>query len=555
MPRSVLDSFKVGNKKNSVYVNTHYQHFEKTIEESHFREKTRELTSSVAAGITEAYAANFKRISEIEKTFLKERYGANYTYLQMQEFFKDDMKVAIGKDKLASEYINQRSTDFSLADAESAFGIAKSEITKGLVKDKDGNPTNPALLSYVQKRLDILQQLFGDIGALLDDVYKALQSINTNKSVKLLNTMKNKAKKLANTKATSKVSKKNAPSMQALLKIIRNIANGNITRLKDLGDNLPRKMLQAMSEMAYELVVAAAMAHSLILTKSNSEKVIIEALKKGDFEWTGSEGTANKSLGTTDFIFKIGTLKIGFDVKANQEEYTHNIRRNDAMIKLINESLTSSMPKGMVKVSAPGAGNYAELFGYALVNMLTMTAISGSGIEVPNAAQVNISKMKQEIFLPIQKLAVTLGVAEFVDNYLALFDTERRKQVVVLLGDNIIFLTEFMAKINKLVISMLSGNISYGDVGDIRLPSIEQEVKKWEDWVVPQSMIEKLSVDKTELINNLDVLSNGNKSAIKGSIYPSLYNKLDSQMSQIANKVLNKNWQISLRFTFNRVKP
>lgn len=468
----------MGNKKNSVYVNTHYQHFEKTIEESHFREKTRELTSSVAAGITEAYAANFKRISEIEKTFLKERYGANYTYLQMQEFFKDDMKVAIGKDKLASEYINQRSTDFSLADAESAFGIAKSEITKGLVKDKDGNPTNPALLSYVQKRLDILQQLFGDIGALLDDVYKALQSINTNKSVKLLNTMKNKAKKLANTKATSKVSKKNAPSMQALLKIIRNIANGNITRLKDLGDNLPRKMLQAMSEMAYELVVAAAMAHSLILTKSNSEKVIIEALKKGDFEWTGSEGTANKSLGTTDFIFKIGTLKIGFDVKANQEEYTHNIRRNDAMIKLINESLTSSMPKGMVKVSAPGAGNYAELFGYALVNMLTMTAISGSGIEVPNAAQVNISKMKQEIFLPIQKLAVTLGVAEFVDNYLALFDTERRKQVVVLLGDNIIFLTEFMAKINKLVISMLSGNISYGDVGDIRLPSIEQEVKK-----------------------------------------------------------------------------
>lgn len=66
-------------------------------------------------------------------------------------------------------------------------------------------------------------------------------------------------------------------------------------------------------------------------------------------------------------------------------------------------------------------------------------------------------------------------------------------------------------------------------------------------------MVRKLSVDKKAAID--DILQPNNRDQVSGSIYPELYNKLDSQMSAIANKVLNKNWQLSLRFNFNRIKP
>jgi hypothetical protein len=249
-------------------------------------------------------------------------------------------------------------------------------------------------------------------------------------------------------------------------------------------------------------------------------------------------GAKNKdSLGTTDLIFDFGSIKVGFDIKASREMYSKSTNKSGYIFNTIKNALSEQMPRGIVKGGTSIGGDYVERFAYVLTTMLTLTAIKKSGIKVPNAAPINSSEMYNEMYLPIQRVALVTAAAHFIDEYLYLFKTDLRSQIVILMGDNVMFLTEFIDHVAGKIYAVMIG-AKYDNIGYIDFPTIQAEVdKQYKSGLLPKGVVKKMVDDKVSLQNKL--LSPGG-GADSGTIYPRLFSQLSPQMNAITNKVLGK---------------
>lgn len=561
MPRSVLQGFS--SKDKDVYVNTHYQHFERTIEDIKFKKQATNIFAKTVININEAIKKEYNNIEKLEKDFLKMLYP-NQTLDSARSNYKDDVKGQMKGFSISSDYLKLRDSGsaFSIKDAVSKnFNYIEKELRS---KKIIGNSTNidgsseTVVQKYMKEKLKIMQDFFGELSDFLDSIYSVLSNLTMDQKPTLLNTMRGKAAKIGNSSKKLVIGRSLPPTFQTLLKNIRDIQNGKIKKFSDLGNSFHSKMFTSINESMYEYVSAAALAAVHTAGGQASAELVNDLIRKSQLVFVGQEGHNKKSgLGTTDYIFYFGTLGVGFDVKANSETYTHNNFKKNHMTDLLTEALSQSgMPFG--KVQGIGLDNsFVNLFSYALVNMMTMDTIRGAGINVKNAAPVNQGKMYIDLFLPIQKIGLIVAVSHFVDEYLGQFDTARRKQIVILLGDNIVFLTEFLEKIKSLIGDVLGGKKSYSEIGYINIGDIQKNVEKWSNkGSLPQSMVSKLNAQKTDWIQKKmsDSLFVNAAGAGSNSWYPQIFSdaSIRSQMKQISKKVLGKNYQTKLSFTFNR---
>ena len=533
--------------KRDIYINSHYQHFKKTVDDMKFRAQSTKVITETYRNVKEAIDKKRDDISEQEDLLLQTIYGE--TGFLAKYRFKSDMRVSLGKDPFVQSYLETREDTLSIDDAlKRGFDVAEKAINK-----QKGSNKQSAKTQYIQEKLKGYKDMFKMISEYLDTLFKIIEKFpesNPSKHKNFLKTMRGKAKAISES-ANKNYVKKAPNSFRDMLKLMRDIEDGKVDTLAKASTDLVSKMFRAVNETMYELVVLAASMEALFKTENVTVEMIGEALKNGKVTWVGPAGMSAKnkdSLGTTDLIFNFGDIKIGFDVKASREVYSKSTNKSGYVFNTIKNALSEQMPRGIVKGGSSIGGDYIEKFAYVLTTMLTMSAIKKSGIEVPNAAPINSAEMYSEMYLPIQRVALVTAAAHFIDEYLYLFKTDLRSQIVILMGDNVMFLTEFIDHVASKIYSVMTGG-NYDNIGFVDFPSIQAQVdKEYSKGFLPKGLVKKMVDDKVDLQRSLFSPGGG---ADSGTIYPRLFSQLTPQMNAITNKVLGKRWMLRFQFKFN----
>lgn len=539
VPQSVISSFKTQDPYD-IYVNTHYQHFERTIEDTMFTDKSLMIMKAMQMGVAKAINEKKAKVDQLEKAFLKDTYKSRAN-------FKTDMENSLTGNTLVQSYLTTRDIKITRKDAMNNFNLT--------IKDLQKRGPNSSTAQYIKTRTKEIQDFFGIMFDFLEEVYDIMPNINEYESTKKkINTMKSKASRLASISASSRIGQKE--SFKKTLTLLQQIAKGNITTVSGVADSLTKTMFRAMSEVAYEFVTAVALAASIGGGKQATVEFMKEMLDNDKLTLVGVEGMTEEGQAkykTTDYSFLIGTMKVGFDVKANREIYTHSYNKTGILMSVIEDSVNNNLPYGLVKVNTPFR-DFGKLFAYALVNALTFKTISAAGLKVENASKISLNKMYTEVFIPIQKLAVLGATVRFIDDYLANFDNEYRKQLVILLGDNIVFLSEMLEEIQVIIqefmdAGLTSGSGSYDKLGMTGgFPKMAQESEKMKKWIIPKQYLEILAERKQDKVKDLMA-----KKDTSSSYYPILFKDLESEMNKIATAVLGNAWKINLSFNFQRI--
>ena len=142
---------------------------------------------------------------------------------------------------------------------------------------------------------------------------------------------------------------------------------------------------------------------------------------------------------------------------------------------------------------------------------------------------------------PIQQIAMLSSIAKFITQYVHTFTNNTRDQIIVLMGDEVLFLTEFLDKIKDIATSIVLGG-DYNQAGHATIPKLNKKTHGL------KSFVAELSRNKVKLQNK--ILTEGTKST---SIYPELFNNLQEEMKRITDKVLGKEYTIRLQFKFDKM--
>lgn len=569
MPHSVIDRFNVQDR--NIYVNTHYQHFEKTVKELKFKQLTQQAFIGVYDNISAGIKKRKSEIDDREKHFLMIMYPNKASTVIARQTYRKDIRAKMAGFSLGTNYLNYRDTagTFSISDATSSkFNYVKKEL---LARSKGDSSTESEVQKYIKDKLSVLQGFFLELSNFLDSIYDVLNQLGTDNPNNynmptLLNTMRKKARKVSSSADKIVIHRSTDKKMKIVLQMIRDIEQGKIEKLGDLGNNFHSKMFNAINESMYEYIGAAVAAALLIKGQKASAALVNDMIKSGGLEFTGQAGQQagnQEELATTDFIIKLGTINVGYDVKANRETYTHNYGgKKHNIVKILSNALGDGLQYGAIPAGTKvDQKSYLNIFAYSFVNMLAMDAINRGGIDVPNSEKVNQAKMYEDLFVPIQRIILVSAVAQFLDNYLGTFSNNKRDQIIILLGDNIIFLSEFLKEIEKMIFTLISTG-KYDSLGYVEISDIRSEIKKVTKKTSLMSLVEDLSNQKTDWIlkkkSTLFINAGGAGTSGTGSWYPLIFSDagIKSKMRDIAEAALGKNIRIRLAFNFQRLtKP
>jgi hypothetical protein len=275
LPQSVIGAFSVD--KRDIYINSHYQHFKKTVDDMQFKKQSQKIITQTYMNVKNAIDKKRDDISEQEDLLVQTIYGE--TGFLAKYRFKSDMRVSLGKDPFVQSYLETREDRLSMQDAlDKGFDVAEKQINK-----QKGSNKESAKTQYIKEKLKGYKEMFKLISEYLDELFKIIEKFpetNPSKHTKFLNTMKGKSKAIA--QSANKNYIKNPPSsFKSLLALMKNIENGKVDTLSKASQDLVSKMFRAVNETMYELVVLAASMEALFKAENVTVQEIGEALKSG----------------------------------------------------------------------------------------------------------------------------------------------------------------------------------------------------------------------------------------------------------------------------------
>lgn len=477
-----------------------------------------------------------------------------YPKLSLQkarEELKKDFEQISQTDKTLVKYQRMRTKQLSKLDAQSkGYAVYKKDFSTG----------NKNLDDYLKDELKLFRELFEEIAGLLDELFTSVENINSadNKDFNSLNNQRNRARSVAEV-AKYTYDKLNINTETTLFKeflaAVKKIESGNNESISDEIKNVGRLMFRLVQEGVYELVAMASVVGTIVQSRVLTRQELQKMFKEQKIQHTGPAGNkAGSELGTTDFTFLYGKMRIGVDVKADREIYKKEYSEKNALYNIIESVLSNSMPHGLVKMTHSDTKGFMDMYAYVLTNMLTMKTIANKGLGVPNAKPYSETRLRNFAMIPLQQVAMISGTAKFIDEYLALFDNNLRKQLLILMGDRIMFISEFIREIQKKMYEVLDMR-KYDSVGFVDLPTLklDNNVKITAlEAGLPETLLANMISDKIQL--QRDLLNTSKQPQGTGSLYPELFTGLKSQMAEIAEQVLGKKFKLTMKFTFNQFK-
>jgi hypothetical protein len=274
-----MDSFSVDTR--SIYVNSHYQHFKKTVDDMQFKRESDQIILDTYTNVKTAIDDKRDEVRKEEDKLLEAIYGQSGIMVRYR--FKKDMGISLGKNTFVQSYLDTREDTLSIDDAlKKGFQVAEKVINKQTAKQTAAN-NRDAKTQYIQEKLKGYKDMFKLISEYLDSLFKIIEKLpegNASKHKGFLKTMRGKAKSISES-ANKNYIKKPPQSFRDMLKLMRDIEAGKIDTLAKASTDLVSKMFRAVNETMYELVILAASMEALFQVPDVTVDMIGEALKNG----------------------------------------------------------------------------------------------------------------------------------------------------------------------------------------------------------------------------------------------------------------------------------
>jgi hypothetical protein len=346
----------------------------------------------------------------------------------------------------------------------------------------EGMTKKGAKSKYIKDKVAKYKKLFLNIAIFLEATMKYYQSLAQNDDTKTLlknlQNYKNAAHTIGTTNLKNYGIDEPSETMVEVVQTLEKIAMGKAENYKQAGGKgFISQLFKAVNETVLELITTAALSGAI--------DIVGNADNKNFIEWVGGLGGKGEE-GTTDFIFNLGKLKIGFDFKANREVYSKVYTQNFGIINFVADAL-------ITKAAIPGGEEMTNLYAYAMTNMYVMNTIRQLAIEIPKAQEVDQGFLKRDIQISLQRLALVSTTVHFIKTYIEFFNNELRDQIVIVLSERVFFLSEFMDRVAELLENYQGGEMKYDSLGYVNFAKSSKKSLMTNTGLVDQNAIKELN--------------------------------------------------------------
>lgn len=523
----------------SVYVHSHFQHFKKTVEQKNIKSKTNKILTTIASSINKELTVQILTANQLEETILKAGYGKIAG--DVKDHYRKAIKDAMVANPLASLYVDERDATRNIEVAlKQGYQILNKYDRKGIEK-------------YVKDEIKEFINLIQIMGDFISNLYKELETIYKTPEEK--ESIKAIAGMVARTQGFfNKDFKKYTKSKGAKTKAISNLKNlgKEITNVRTLGDlnKFTNTVNKNINATIYELMVGQSIFNANVHGEQVLYDSFAKALKKGGLEHTGTRGGSNTTMGTTDFIFNFGGYKVGWDIKSSRESYTKTeFAGKGSIFYALQKTILGSSEFQVFKKIGVNDADYLKWFAYTLTNVAALQGLDESGSAPDNAEKYDSGWVSQNITSILEKVILITAVLNFLDSYLENFNNDLRKQIVILLGDEAIFISEFLAGIRKVLLPFIinPSEAAYNTIGFI---SFGNDLKSLGGLALKTGGVKQLWEKKKNILQRTETET----SLQSNSSYPIIFSQLDGDFKRVTERILGSNFWVSLRFDFDLFK-
>jgi hypothetical protein len=168
-------------------------------------------------------------------------------------------------------------------------------------------------------------------------------------------------------------------------------------------------------------------------TEDGLQKIVKNKEQNVTMQLTGDMGTSK--VGVTDLVLMLGDMNVGVDVKSSAKLYTKSTQGSGYGYELTAQILLGE--GGLTDFFGNLGGQDPELMkkiAYILVNMSIFEVTEG--LKDPGK--------KEEAYRSMRSLVMMGAIVDFIRKYIQEFDNKYRKQILIMAGNQVYFLTELI---------------------------------------------------------------------------------------------------------------
>lgn len=400
-----MDQFKVGTnvEQVEVYVHNYQEYFLRTVERMKIAADAQASVNAVGSNLEKAVEGYKTTIEKIEDEYIKLS-GFKNKKQYREAFMKRTENLSDEVTKTLKDYV-----------------MLSPENLKSLQAYTEKTTGKP--MSRKEAKAEIarrLPNLIKNMGEVMTQVAKEQQKIQNNDF-----TETNREALLKRRKAKQAAAKKVAD--EKLTKKLIDTRN-----MKEFRKQVASLRFQHLGIM-FEPLAGMFLANFHNKTEEGLQKIIDGKKQNVTMQLTGDMGT-NK-VGVSDLALDLGELVVGVDVKSSAKLYTKSTQKGGYGYELTSQILLGE--GGITQFFGNLGGQDPELLkkiAYILVNMAIFEKVEG--LKDPGK--------KEEGYRAMRSIVMMAAIVDFMKSYIKKFDNMYRKQILIMAGDQVYFLTELI---------------------------------------------------------------------------------------------------------------
>jgi len=400
-----MDNFKVGTKieQVEVYVHNYEEYFLQTVMKMNIAEEAQKSLSKVSKNLQNGIKKYRSKVSKVEEAYLKES-----GYKTKDKYREEVIKYSNKEDSEINRLLN----DYTMLSPDNLKSLQQyvQELNKPL-------PTRAEAKQEISKRLE---PLIKNLGIIIKSLIEEKKQVSGGQFDKT-NMDALRKRKQAQKDAAAKVSSEDLASQ---------IANAKtLPQLRKIIGKLRYEHLGIMFEPLAGLFLENFHANG----KKQLEELTNNPGPKVQMRLTGDMGT--KKVGTTDLVLITKTMNIGVDVKSSARMYVKGTQKQGYGYELTSQILLGN--GGLNKFFGNLGGEDPELLkkiAYIIVNMNIFN----------NVSAIKETRQFSDAYNAMRSMVVVAGLLDFLKVYIEKFDNIYRKQILIMAGKEVYFLTDLM---------------------------------------------------------------------------------------------------------------
>lgn len=400
-----MGQFRVGTQVEQVevYVHNYQEYFLRTVQKMRIAQEAQASVNTVGSNLQKAVEGYKIKIEEVENEYIrlsgfKDKKEYRAAFMKRTENLNDEVAAAL------NDYVYMSPDNYK-------------ELQAYLERSTGKPMTRKEAKAEIARRLS---PLINSMGEVMTQVAKEQQKIQKNDFTET-NTEALKKRRQAKNNAAKKVADK------GLAKKL--VETRTIKEFRRYMTNLRFQHLGIMLEP----LAGMFLTNFHNKTEDGLQKIVKNKEQNVTMQLTGDMGTSK--VGVTDLVLMLGDMNVGVDVKSSAKLYTKSTQGSGYGYELTAQILLGE--GGLTDFFGNLGGQDPELMkkiAYILVNMSIFEVTEG--LKDPGK--------KEEAYRSMRSLVMMGAIVDFIRKYIQEFDNKYRKQILIMAGNQVYFLTELI---------------------------------------------------------------------------------------------------------------